>query len=106
SHGDPSYLPGKGGPGEEAVPIAALATQNRNGDSAFDTSGTPYAFGFDTIAATPSAQNVNLDGAALDDYAAMIADGCSVLYVGTATFKGDKTNPECYPPQNQGWPDV
>ena len=28
AHSDPSYLPGKGGAGEEAVPIAALSNQN------------------------------------------------------------------------------
>jgi len=29
-----------------------------------------------------------------------------VLYVGTATFKGDKTDVACYPADRQGWPDV
>jgi hypothetical protein len=106
SHSDPSYLPGKGGPGEEAVPIAALSAQNKNGGASFATDGTRYAFGFDTIAATSSAQNVNIDQAGLDDYAEMIQNQCVVFYVGTATFKGDKTDPNCYPPQNQGWPDV
>jgi hypothetical protein len=106
SHSDPSYLPGKGGPGEQAVPIAALATQNKNGGAPFATDGTRYAFGFDAIAATASAQNVNIDKPGLDDYDSMIQNQCVVFYVGTATFKGDKTDPNCYPPQNQGWPDV
>jgi hypothetical protein len=91
SHSDPAYLPGKGGPGEEAVPIAALAHQNypAGNAAAFDTSGTtPYAFGFDIVPATSSAMNVNIDATGLADYQTMIADGCAVLYVGTATFKG------------------
>ena len=32
--------------------------------------------------------NVNLDAAGQADYAQMAADGCAVIYVGTATFKG------------------
>jgi hypothetical protein len=88
SHSDPSYLPGKGGPGEQAVPIAALSNQNRNGGKPFATDGTRYAFGFDAVPATTSAQNVNLDDAALADYTAMAKEGCVVTYVGTATFKG------------------
>ena len=90
SHSDPQNLPGKGGPGEEAVPIVALTAQNYPaGNSAkFDTNGTAYAFGFDTVAASADAMNVNLDAAGLTDYAQMIADGCAVLYVGVATFNG------------------
>jgi hypothetical protein len=95
AHADPSYLPGKGGPGEQAVPIAALKKQNRaSGNHGFDTGGTRYAFGFDVIEATSETcdgrhtANVNLDAAGLVDYAAMIQEGCAVLYVGTATFKG------------------
>ncbi len=95
AHGDPSYLPGKGGPGEEAAPIAALQNQNRvSGSPGFATDGTRYAFGFDVIAATSETcdgrhtKNVNLDAAGLADYQTMITDGCGILYVGTATFKG------------------
>ncbi|GAC1545110.1 MAG: hypothetical protein NVS3B10_09280 [Polyangiales bacterium] len=29
-----------------------------------------------------------------------------MLYVGTATFKGDKTDSGCFPPDRKGWPDV
>jgi hypothetical protein len=91
AHSDPSYLSGKGGPGEEAVPIAALAHQNypEGNSTAFDTSGAiPYAFGFDLIPAAPGAMNVNLDSAGVTDYQDMATSGCVVLYVGTATFKG------------------
>ncbi|HVR61805.1 MAG TPA: hypothetical protein VMU50_07880, partial [Polyangia bacterium] len=115
SHADPMNLPGKGGPGEQAVPIAALATQNfpAGNTAAFDTSGTtPYAFGFDTVPATASAMNVNIDGAGLADYQTMIDDGCTVLYAGTATFKGTTcTCPTAADPNNAcdaatyaGWP--
>ncbi len=95
AHSDPSYLPGKGGPGEEAAPIAALKSQNLvSGSPAFATDGTRYAFGFDVIKATSctadgrQTTNVNLDAAGLADYADMVQNGCGVFYVGTATFKG------------------
>jgi hypothetical protein len=78
----PGDLPGKGGGAERAVPIAALS-------GGFDTSGaTPYAFGYDVVPATPAARNVNLDAAGLVDYGRMVGAGCTVLYVGTATFNG------------------
>jgi hypothetical protein len=97
AHRDPSYLQGKGGPGEQAVPIAALPHQNYPAGNAapFDTSGaSPYAFGFDVVPATAAALDVNLDAPGLADYQAMAADGCTVLYVGTATFNGTScTNP-------------
>ncbi|HEY2405054.1 MAG TPA: hypothetical protein VGI10_03580, partial [Polyangiaceae bacterium] len=88
SHSDPSYLPGKGGPGEQAVPIAALSNQNKNGGAPFATDGTRYAFGFDTIPASATALSVNLDGEAQAAYQAMAQSGCVVTYMGTATFKG------------------
>ena len=85
-HDDPSYLAGKSGGGERAIPIAALAKPS-DGD-AFLTDGTRYAFGFSTVAATASAHNVNLDAAALEDYQEMISKGCAVMYVGVAKFAG------------------
>jgi hypothetical protein len=91
---DPSYVPGKGGSGERAVPIASLASENLRADADFPTDGTRFAFGYDLVAASQSARNVNLDGAALADYAKMIADGCVVLYVGTATHKGTACAPD------------
>src|SRR5262249_42159960 len=36
----------------------------------------------------------------------MVKDGCAVLYVGTATFNGDKTDGACYPDAYKSWPDV
>jgi hypothetical protein len=95
SHDDPGYLPGKGGPGEKAVPIAALKGQNlASGTPGFATDGTRYAFGFDLIAATACTAdgrqtlNVNIDAAGQADYQEMMQNGCAVFYVGTATFKG------------------
>ncbi|HSS37956.1 MAG TPA: hypothetical protein VLT58_04245, partial [Polyangia bacterium] len=119
SHSDPNYLPGKGGGGEQAVPFAALSHQNypAGNNAAFDTGGaTAYAFGFDVAAATSSAMNVNLDAAGLADYGQMIADGCAVLYVGTATFNGSSCTcptaanptapcPDIYGP-GKGWPQL
>ena len=95
SHSDPGYLPGKGGAGEEAVPIAALKTQNQpaGNNAAFKTDGTRYAFGFDTVAATASAMNVNLDAPGIADYNEMITNQCVVMYVGVATFKGGVVTP-------------
>jgi hypothetical protein len=104
SHSDPSYLTGKGGAGEQAVPIAALAAQNENGGGAFATDGSRYAFGFDTVAATDEAQNVNLDAEALAHYEEMVQAGCAVMYVGTATFKGDPKVDGCVTEATQTWP--
>jgi len=114
SHSDPSYLPGKGGGGEQAVPIAALKNQNSQGNQPFATDGTRYAFGFDVIAATAktcdgrATMNVNLDAAAQADYQTMITNGCTVFYVGTAMFKGDQGPiPTCNDdPVYATWPKV
>jgi hypothetical protein len=97
---DASSLPGEGGPGDQAVPFASIA----GGDLATD--GTRYAFGYDVVAASAAAKRVNLAGDAGVEYDAMIAEGCTVLYAGTATFKGDKTDPECFPDDRKTWPDV
>ena len=106
AHADPkNYLPGKGGPGEEAVPIASLG-----GASAFATDGTRYAFGFDLIAATTQTtdgrltMNVNIDPAGLADYEDMVQNHCTVFYVGTATFKGDPGVAGCIDAQHASWP--
>jgi len=104
SHADASYLPGKGGAGEQAVPLAALTSQNQNGGKPFATDGTRYAFGFDVTAATSDAQNVNLDPEALADYEQMVDAGCAVLYVGSATFEGDPSFPGCVNEQSASWP--
>jgi hypothetical protein len=84
-------LPGKGGEDEEAFPLAMLDNQNMNGGAPFELD-TRYAFGFDLVAATDSATKLQL--AADDpDYADMVTNGWVVLYVGTATWKGDACKP-------------
>jgi hypothetical protein len=89
-------LPGKGGAGEQAVAIAVVQNQNLNGNAPFDPTKR-YAFGFDIVAATAAAQQINLDTAGKADYQLMIQNGWTVLYVGTATWKGGSsctsTNP-------------
>jgi len=85
-------IQGKGGSDEQAVPIAALTGQNENSCAPFDLTQR-YAFSFDVIEATNSAMNVNLDAQGQADYAEMISKGYSVLYVGTATFKGTNCTP-------------
>lgn len=104
SRSDPSYLAGKAGAGEQAVPIAALGSDSSG--AAFQTDGTRYAFGYDTVAAQATAYNVNLDADAIGAYLKMVEAGCAVLYKGTATFKGDKSDPSCYPDTRKTWPDV
>jgi len=88
AHDGPENIAGKGDPGVKAVPIAALANQNRNGGKAFATDGTRYGFGFDVVPASATALPVNLDAEAQADYAQMVTEQCTVLYVGTATFQG------------------
>lgn len=85
-------LAGKGGSDEQAVQIATLDKQNKNGDKAFATD-TRYAFGFDLVPAAKSAKNINLDAQGQADYALMAEKGYVVLYVGTATFKGTSCLP-------------
>ena len=101
---DPANLPGKGSPGEQAVPFASIKAGNDG--AALATDGTRYAFGFDVVPATASAKLVNVTGDAVADYQEMQAKGCTVLYVGTATFRGDKSAAACYPADRAGWPDV
>ncbi len=89
-------LQGKGGSDEQAVPIAALTGQNENDCAPFDLT-QKYAFSFDVVEATDSALNVNLDAQGLADYAEMISDGYTVLYIGTATFLGNSAGNTCTP---------
>src|SRR5205823_3910874 len=88
-------LMGKGGSDEQALPIITLADQSQNGNAPFDPT-VRYAFGFDLVPATANAMRLNVD-AGDSDYADMITHGWTVLYVGTATWKGGgsctSTNP-------------
>lgn len=78
---------GKDGIDLEAVSIATLTEQNLNGNKPFDTTKR-YAFGYDIVPAVASAQNVNMDAQGKADYQVMIQNKWTILYVGTATFKG------------------
>jgi hypothetical protein len=68
-----------------AQTLAYFNTLDQN--ESFDPA-TRYAFGFDIVTANDQAKHTNLDADAEADYADMLAKGLSVLYVGTATFKG------------------
>jgi len=86
-------LDGKGEKGEKAVQIATLDKQNKNADKPFDA-GKRYAFGFSIVPATEDAKFVStLDAQAKTDYTMMTQKGYTVLYVGTATFKGTACTP-------------
>jgi len=85
-------LQGKGGSDEQALQIASLDNQNLNGGQPF-AADARYAFGFDVVAATSSASLVNLDDQGKTDYATMVQQGYTVLFVGTATFKGTTCTP-------------
>src|SRR5258705_7090017 len=55
---DPNNLQGKGGTDEQAVPLVALTTQNKNGGAAFPADSTRYAFGVDVVPAADGAKKV------------------------------------------------
>jgi hypothetical protein len=86
-------LPGKGGAGEQAFPIALLDNQNLNGNQSFDPT-VRYAFGFDLVPATASAKFLQLQSND-PDYQDMIANGYVVLYIGTATWRGNGVGSAC-----------
>ncbi len=83
-------LTGKGGD-DKSLAIAVIANQNKNGNKAF-ANDVKYAFGFDVVDANDSATRINVD-AGDADYAEMIAKGYTVLYVGSAVFKGTSCTP-------------
>lgn len=85
-------LPGKGGSDDRAVEIARVDRQNKKGDAPFEADRR-YAFGFDVGPASASAKLVNLDEQGKADYELMKKEGYTVLYVGTATFKGMACSP-------------
>ncbi len=88
-------LQGAGGSGEEAVPLAVIPNLNlKSGAPAFDPT-VRYAFGFDTVPATESAYDVDLDAEGRALYQQMISKGYTVLYAGTASFVG---GPSCSSP--------
>jgi hypothetical protein len=81
-------LPAAGGEGL-ATPLTRLEDQSERGGKAF-AHDERYAFGYDVVPATTEAALVNFasDPDAQAAYAEMIDDAATVLYVGTATFRG------------------
>lgn len=84
----PGDVPGAGGEGT-AVKLFDLDKMNKRGDEPF-AADQRYAFSFSTTGAVASATKVNFasDAAASAAYDSLAAQGCTVAYVGTATFKG------------------
>lgn len=85
----PGTIDAAGGEGL-ATPLALLENQNERGGKAFAAEDR-YAFGYEIVPASADATIVNFEG---DDeaeaaYAEMIEAGATVLYVGTATFRGE-----------------
>jgi hypothetical protein len=82
-------IPGAGGEGL-ATPLATFESQNQNSGRPF-ANDSRYAFGYQVVPATDAAKIVNFadDDEAASAYAEMIAEGATVMYVGTATFKGE-----------------
>lgn len=72
-----------------AIPLARLENQNERGGAAF-AKDERYAFGYDIVPASADATLVNFedDAEAQAAYAEMIELGATVLYLGTATFRG------------------
>lgn len=82
--------------GTTAFPLGRIENQNENGGAAFATD-TKYAFGFDIVAAQQNAVKVNFDASDEADYADMVKNGYSVLYVGTATRTAGTCTPGADP---------
>ena len=70
-------LTGKGGSDEQAIELATIDKQNKNGDKPFEADAR-YAFGFDLVPATASAKLLNLDEQGKADYAEMQQKGYTV----------------------------
>ena len=81
-------LPGYGGPDGQAERIVVMNNQNLvAGNPPFDPT-VRYAFGYDVVPASVDATLINLDPGQLDDYQFMVDNGMTVMYVGTASWRG------------------
>jgi hypothetical protein len=85
----PGSVPAAGGEGS-AVPLARFTAKNLQHDEPF-ASDERYAFGYRVVRAAATALRVNFadDSDAEALYARMIAHGYTVLYAGTATYRGE-----------------
>jgi hypothetical protein len=79
-------VPGAGGEGT-ATPLVVFDKQNVNDGAALEADQR-YAFSYEVVAASSSAEKLGFAGGAEAAYADAVSRGCSMLYVGTATFKG------------------
>lgn len=72
-----------------ATPLTTIDSLNKKGGGGL-SADERYAFSYDLIGASQSAAHVNFDDddGAKAAYAAAVDAGCSVVYIGTATFKG------------------
>ncbi|MDF3065319.1 MAG: hypothetical protein K0R38_920 [Polyangiaceae bacterium] len=73
-----------------ATPLTLIENQNQRGGKAFAPEDR-YAFGYEVVPASAEAQVVNFEGDEVAEaaYAEMIEAGATVLYIGTATFRGE-----------------
>jgi|JI9StandDraft_1071089.scaffolds.fasta_scaffold04622_6 hypothetical protein len=88
-------LLGKGGSDEQSLPVETLTALNLHADQPLDPTKR-YAFGFDIVPANPAAKKLNLDAEGEQNYSTMAKNGWTVMYIGTATWKGTNctsTNP-------------
>jgi hypothetical protein len=84
----PGSVPGAGGEGL-ATPLTSITGMNLRGGEGFAPEER-YAFGYRIVRATEAARRVNFADAGVDAlYARMVERGDAVLYVGTATFRGE-----------------
>jgi hypothetical protein len=79
-------VPGAGGEGT-ATPLVVIDSQNVNGGASLEADQR-YAFGYEVVAASAGAQKLSFVTGSEEAYADAVTRGCSMLYVGTATFKG------------------
>jgi len=84
----PGTIPAAGGEGL-ATPLTLIENQTERGGAPF-ANDERYAFGYDIVAASAAAELVNFgdDAEAQAAYAEMIETGATMLYVGSATFRG------------------
>lgn len=74
--------------------LGSIPKQNLKNGESFSSTET-YAFGYELIDASAQAQQVNFDAEADSLYKKMTAQGFSVLFQGTATWRGDASAPAC-----------
>ncbi len=97
----PGALVGAAGPPESAVPLVVFRATAAGG--AFDPT-VRYAFSFDTVPATsPNLRNVNLASDQAGDVVEMIARRWTLLFAGTATYRG-RTPSASVDPTFQNYP--